>query len=80
MSREFFKAVQEKSIKTSIAELRSTNSDLIMQQKEIEQAYVAFYKELYKAPERNMQTREGEQRILDAITARVSPLMAILLG
>ena len=80
MSREFFKAVQEKSTKTSIVELRSTSGDPITQQKEIEQACVDFYKDLYTASARNEQNREGERKILDAISARISPLMAASLG
>ena len=80
MSREFFQAVRGKSPKTPIAELMSPNGEPITQQKDIERACVTFYKELYKAPERGEQHQQGERRILDAITARISPLMASSLG
>ena len=80
MSREFFQAVRGKSPKTPIAELMSPIGEPITQQKDIERACVTFYKELYKAPERGELHQQGERRILDAITVRISPLMASSLG
>lgn len=80
MSREFFKAVQEKSPRTTRAELRSPNGVPITKQKEIEDACVAFYRKLYTSPGSDEQTMQGEQNILDAITTRILPFMAITLG
>lgn len=67
MTREFFKIVQEKPTRSSIAELRSPNGASLRQQGEIEAACIAFYTELYSAPGRDAHTRQCEQEFLDAI-------------
>lgn len=48
-------------------------------QKDIEEACVAFYKELYTSPARDNHTRQSEQEILEAISHRISPLTASVL-
>lgn len=79
MSCEFFNAVQKKSPRTTIAQLTSLGGVSITRHKDIEDAYLAFYRELYIAPGRDEQTRQSEQEILDAILASITPLMALAL-
>ena len=76
MSRKIFKAVQEKSPRSSIVELRSSNGDSIKKQEDIEAACVAFYNELYTLSRRDEHTKQCEQEILDAISSCISPLIA----
>ena len=76
MTREFFQAVQEKLPRTSIGELRTPNGNSTKQQKDIEEACISFYKELYTSPARDNLTSQSEQEILDAISYRIPPLTA----
>ena len=80
MTLEFFKAVQDKPPRTTIGELRSPSGASITLQHDIEEACVAFYKELYTSPERGERTRPEEQEILESLSNRISPLTASALA
>ena len=80
MTREFFKAVQEKLPRTSVNELRSPQGNPIKQQKDIEEACISFYEDLYTSPARDNLTCQSKQEILDTISHRISPLTASALS
>lgn len=60
MTREFFEAIHEKPIRSSITELNNPSGDSFRQLAKIETACVDFYSELYAALGRNEHTRRCE--------------------
>ena len=80
MSYEFFNVVQEKLPRTIIIDFTSPNGDSITRPKDIEDACLAFYHELYTSSGRNELTRQSEQEILNSIPANITPLMALTLS
>lgn len=60
MSREFFNAVKEKPARSTISELTNPGGASFTSHKDIEDACVSFYKELYSAPSRDVHTRQAE--------------------
>ena len=51
MAREFFSAAKEKPPKTNITELTNTRGASLISQKDIKEACLTFYRELYTAKE-----------------------------
>ena len=79
MSHEFFNAVKEKSPRTTITELTNLGNISFTRHKDIKEACLTFYKELYSPLGRDAHTRQCEQEILDIVPARITPLMALAL-
>ena len=79
MTREFFNVVKEKPPRTTITELTNPSGAALTKHKDIEDACLSFYKELYSAPPKDMHSRHAGQEILAAILECITPLMALAL-
>ena len=80
MSREFFSAVKEKPPRTNITKLTNTHGASLTSRKDIEEACLTFYRELYTAKESDEQSSQSERDFLEALPESISPLMALNLN